>query len=70
MKDEDFEPENNGGLGQLKQLRSGYITKRKRTSFIEYTYSQKSAYDKEKRKAKIAKCTATKQSKGLLGGLR
>ena len=39
-------------LGQLKQLRSGYITKEKEQVFIEYNYVQKSAYDKENRKSK------------------
>lgn len=38
-------------LGQLKQLRSGYITKEKEQVFIDYSYSQKSAYDKENRKS-------------------
>ncbi|QIR75252.1 hypothetical protein FA592_03015 [Sulfurospirillum diekertiae] len=38
-------------LGQLKQLRSGYITKEKELVFIDYSYSQKSAYDKENRKS-------------------
>ena len=52
LKDEDFEPEDKGGLGQLKQLRNGYITSEKEQVFVEYTYSQKSAYNKEKRKSK------------------
>lgn len=47
LKKEDFEE-----LGQLKQLRNGYITSDKEQVFVEYTYSQKSAYDKEKRRSK------------------
>ena len=43
-KIEDF-----GKFNQLKQLRNGYITKDNETISIEYNYSQKSAYDKEKR---------------------
>ncbi len=37
-------------LDQLKQFRNGYITKDKEISFIEYNYSQKSAYNKENRR--------------------
>ena len=39
-------------LGQLKQLRNGYITQNKELIYIEYNYSQKSAYDKDKRRSK------------------
>lgn len=38
-------------LKQAKQLRNGYITKDKTLTFIEYNYSQKSAYDKENRRS-------------------
>ncbi|MDF1884323.1 hypothetical protein JHD49_10250 [Sulfurimonas sp. SAG-AH-194-C21] len=38
-------------LEQLKQFRNGYITKDKDISFIEYNYSQKSAYDKDNRRS-------------------
>ena len=48
---EDFEPENKGGLGQLKQLRNGYITSDKEQVFVDYVYSQKSAYDKTNRRS-------------------
>jgi len=37
---------------QLKQKRSGYITVDKELVELEYNYSQKSAYDKEKRRSK------------------
>lgn len=39
-------------LGQLKQLRNGYITKEKEVVHIDYNYSQKSGYDKENRRSK------------------
>ncbi len=39
-------------LGQLKQLQNGYITKDKEVYTVKYNYSQKSAYDKEKRRSK------------------
>lgn len=39
-------------LGQLKQLRNGYITKNKKICSVNYNYSQKSGYDKEKRRSK------------------
>jgi len=39
-------------LKQAKQLRNGYITKDKTIVFVEYNYSQKSAYDKENRRSK------------------
>jgi hypothetical protein len=39
-------------LKQAKQLRNGYITKDKELLFVEYNYSQKSAYDTEKRRSK------------------
>jgi len=39
-------------LGQLKQLRNGYITADKEQVFIDYVYSQKSAYDKNTRTSK------------------
>ena len=38
-------------LEQLKQFRNGYITKDKELNFIEYNYSQKSAYDKKNRRS-------------------
>lgn len=38
-------------LEQLKQFRDGYITKDRELSFIEYNYSQKSAYDKDNRRS-------------------
>jgi len=38
-------------FNQLKQLRNNYITKDNETISIEYNYSQKSAYDKEKRRS-------------------
>lgn len=47
----DFKSEENGGLGQLKQLRNGYITQDLETVFIDYTYTQKSAYNKKDRKS-------------------
>lgn len=37
---------------QLKQKRNGYITKDLEVVYIDYNYSQKSAYDKEKRRSK------------------
>ncbi|MEA3228712.1 MAG: hypothetical protein U9P38_06555 [Campylobacterota bacterium] len=37
---------------QLKQIRNGYITKDLDIAYIDYNYSQKSAYDKENRKSK------------------
>ena len=37
---------------QLKQKRKGYITENKEVVYIDYTYSQKSAYDKNKRKSR------------------
>ncbi|MDK9694138.1 MAG: hypothetical protein OEL19_07845 [Sulfurimonas sp.] len=46
LDDKDFED-----LGQLKQLREGYITKEKEQVFVDYTYSQKSAYDKKNRRS-------------------
>lgn len=49
LEDTDFEPEDEGGLGQLKQLREGYITVDKKYFSIETVYSQKSAYDTTKR---------------------
>ncbi len=39
-------------LGQLKQLRNGYITKNFDKVSVDYNYLQKSAYDKEKRRSK------------------
>ncbi|MEY4503773.1 MAG: hypothetical protein RL154_65 [Pseudomonadota bacterium] len=39
-------------LIQAKQLRNGYITQDKEQVFIDYVYSQKSAYDKTKRRSK------------------
>lgn len=39
-------------LKQAQQLRNGYITKDKEQVFVDYTYSQKSAYDAEKRTSK------------------
>lgn len=51
LEDKDFEPEDKGGLGQLKQLRNGYITKDLDEVFVNYTYSQKSAYDKTNRRS-------------------
>ena len=39
-------------LGQLKQKRKNYITRDLEEVVIEYKYSQKSAYDKEKRRSK------------------
>jgi len=39
-------------LKQAKQVRNGYITKDKIVTFVEYNYSQKSAYDKENRRSK------------------
>lgn len=39
-------------LGQLKQIRNGYITKENELVSIEYSYAQKSAYDSQKRKSK------------------
>ena len=47
----DFKSEDNGGLGQLKQKRNGYITKDLETVFIDYTYAQKSSYNKKDRKS-------------------
>ena len=38
-------------LKQAKQLRNGYITKDKTLTFVEYNYSQKSAYDKKNRRS-------------------
>ncbi len=52
LEEKDFEPEDKGGLGQLKQLRNGYITEELDEVFVNYTYSQKSARDKEKRTSK------------------
>ena len=46
LDDKDFE-----NLGQLKQLREGYITKDKEQIFVDYVYSQKSAYDKTNRRS-------------------
>lgn len=46
LDDKDFED-----LGQLKQLREGFITKEKEQAFVDYTYSQKSAYDKKNRRS-------------------
>jgi len=37
---------------QLKQIREGFITKDGEVIYIEYDYSQKSAYDREKRRSK------------------
>lgn len=39
-------------LIQAKQLRSGYITTDKEQVFVEHSYAQKSAYDKENRRSK------------------
>lgn len=39
-------------LKQAQQLRSGYINKDKEQVFVDYTYSQKSAYDASKRTSK------------------
>ena len=39
-------------FNQLKQKRNGYITSDKKVVYIDYTYSQKSGYDKEKRRSK------------------
>jgi len=39
-------------LKQAKQVKNGYITKDKKLTFVKYNYSQKSAYDKEKRRSK------------------
>jgi hypothetical protein len=39
-------------LKQAKQLRNGYITAGKEQLFVEYAFSQKSAYDKAKRTSK------------------
>ncbi len=39
-------------FNQLKQCRNGYITKDLEVIYIDYNYSQKSAYDKTKRKSK------------------
>jgi hypothetical protein len=36
---------------QLKQKRNGYITENKEVLYIDYTYSQKSAYDKKNRRS-------------------
>lgn len=44
---EDF-----GEHTQLKQLRNGYITQDKEILYIDYSYSQKSAYDKVHRRSK------------------
>lgn len=52
LTEADFELENKGGLGQLKQLRNGYITENNECIFIDYVYSQKSAYDNETRTSK------------------
>jgi len=38
-------------FSQLKQLRQGFITSNKRIAYINYNYSQKSAYDKKKRRS-------------------
>lgn len=46
LEKEDFDR-----LGQLKQLRNGYITKELEQVFVDYTYSQKSAYDKTNRRS-------------------
>lgn len=51
LEDEDFKTEKEGGLGQLKQLRSGYMTEDKQEVFVDYVYSQKSAYDKIQRRS-------------------
>lgn len=37
---------------QLKQIRNGYISKDLEVIYIDYNYSQKSAYDKNKRRSK------------------
>ena len=37
---------------QLKQVRNGYITEDKELFFVDYNYSQKSAYSKEHRRSK------------------
>lgn len=42
-------------LKQAQQLRNGYITKELEEVFVDYTYSQKSAYDKTKRKSQEGK---------------
>jgi hypothetical protein len=46
LTDDEFK-----SLGQLKQKRNGYITKDLEPIEIDYNYSQKSAYDKEKRRS-------------------
>lgn len=46
LRDSDFKD-----FGQLKQKRSGFITEDREVIDIDYTYSQKSAYDKENRKS-------------------
>lgn len=38
-------------FSQLKQLREGFITSDKNVVYIHYNYSQKSAYDREKRRS-------------------
>lgn len=38
-------------LKQAKQLRNGYITSSKEKVFVKYSYSQKSAYDKQNRRS-------------------
>lgn len=47
LKNDDFK-----NLGQLKQIRNGYITCDFDQVYIEYRYSQKSAYDKSLRRSK------------------
>lgn len=55
LEDKDFKPEDEDGLGQLKQLRNGYITNDKELTFVDYVYSQKSAYDKTNRTSEEGK---------------
>lgn len=45
-------PEDFKKLGQLKQKRKGYITLKGDVTDVNYTYAQKSAYDKEHRRSK------------------
>jgi len=52
LREKDFASEEKGGLGQLKQKRKGYISKGNVVSYVEYNYSQKSAYDKDVRRSK------------------
>jgi len=47
LETEDFK-----SLGQLKQKRRGYITSEGEVADVNYTYAQKSAYDKDHRRSK------------------